>query len=198
MAPRTEEQNEAIREESRARILESALALFAAHGYERTTIRMIAEAAGISQGLMYNYFSSKEQLIIALFQRSMQDVRESFAHAEDEHDPRPQIERLIRASFMILRRNMHFWRLSYGVRMQPAVVAGLGDQLHLWIDSIRSTIEVYFQNSGAADPGIEAAILFALIDGISQHYVLDPEHYPLEVIENAVVARYLQSQEKRP
>ena len=53
------------------------------------------------------------------------DVRASFALA-DAAPPSERLERLVRGSFEILRRNMPFWRLSYGVRMQPAVLAGLG------------------------------------------------------------------------
>ena len=48
--PRTEQQNQALRDQSRANILRHALTLFAHHGYEQTTVRMIARAAGVAQG----------------------------------------------------------------------------------------------------------------------------------------------------
>jgi AcrR family transcriptional regulator len=190
MSPRTDEQNETLRAESRARILEHALRLFAEHGYEATSVRMIAQAAGIAQGLLYNYFAGKEQLLHAIFAQSMADVRESFAHAEDSQDSRPQIERLIRASFALVRQHRLFWQLSYSVRMQRAVLAGLGDDLHAWTATIRATLEGYFRAAGAAAPEVEAAILFALIDGVAQHYVLDPENYPLQAVEDALVMKY--------
>lgn len=191
MSPRTAQQNEALRLESRARIIEHALRLFATHGYEATSVRMIAQSAGVAQGLLYNYFASKERLLYAIFEQSMQDVRESFAQAERADDPRPQLERLIRASFAIVRRNRLFWQLSYGVRMQQRVIAGLGAALHEWIATIERTLESYFWAAGAANPTIEAAILFATLDGIAQHYVLDPERYPLDAVEDALVARYV-------
>lgn len=53
--PRTAEQLEHIRQESRERILSSALRLFARHGYAATSVRMIAREAGASLGLLYNY-----------------------------------------------------------------------------------------------------------------------------------------------
>ena len=46
-------------------ILETALTVFASHGFLGTSIKDIAEAAGISQGLMYHYFASKEELLKA-------------------------------------------------------------------------------------------------------------------------------------
>lgn len=54
----------------------------------------------------------------------------------------------------------------------------------------RVYLEGYFQAAGAAQPEIEAAILFAVIDGISQHYALDPARYPLDAVEDALVRRY--------
>jgi hypothetical protein len=77
--------------------------------------------------------------------------------------------------------------------MQATVITGLGQSLHAWTDTIRQTLEGYFRQAGVAQPEIEAAILFAQIDGIAQHYVLDPEHYPLAAVEEALVARYRSS-----
>lgn len=187
--PRTEQQNQALREESRANILNHALALFARQGYEQTTVRMIAQAAGVAQGLMYNYFDGKEALLRALFEQSMADVRASFEVAEAVEGP-AQVERLIAGAFALLRRNLDFWRLSYALRAQAAALAGIGAELYGWTDSIRRTLEGYFRAKGSPAPEIEAAILFALIDGVSQHYALDPEHYPLDDVEAALIERY--------
>ncbi|HET9981875.1 MAG TPA: helix-turn-helix domain-containing protein, partial [Ktedonobacterales bacterium] len=52
---------------TRQRILHAALALFASRGYEETTMRDIAAAAGCSLGLTYRYFASKEDLILELY-----------------------------------------------------------------------------------------------------------------------------------
>ena len=189
MSPRTADQNEQIRTESRRRIVDEALALFVEHGYAGTSVRMIAEAAGISPGLLYNYFDNKQALLHAIFEESMADVRASFAMA-DEAPSTQRLEQLVRGSFAILRRNISFWKLSYGVRMQPAVLAGLGSELHEWTAAIRRTLQGYLRDAGVTRPDVEAAVLFALIDGISQHYVLDPERYPLDAVTDLVVARY--------
>jgi AcrR family transcriptional regulator len=190
VAPRTDQQNETIREVSRAKIVETALELFAQHGYEATSVRMIAQAAGVAQGLLYNYFPGKEALLATIVQQSMADVRESFLLAEEGPNPHRQIERLIRAAFATVQRKRTFWKLIYAVRMQGAVVASLGDVLNVVSTEIRTTIERYCRTAGLAQPEIEGAILFALIDGVAQHYVLDPEHYPLDAVTEAVVARY--------
>lgn len=50
-------------ERTRALIVEAALGLFRERGYERTTMRAVAEAAGVSVGNAYYYFRSKEELV---------------------------------------------------------------------------------------------------------------------------------------
>ncbi|NIS38573.1 helix-turn-helix transcriptional regulator, partial [Candidatus Saccharibacteria bacterium] len=66
MSPRTEEQLSAIREKTRASILESALELFATKGFHGTSIGEIAKKAEISKGLAYHYFDSKQDILEAV------------------------------------------------------------------------------------------------------------------------------------
>jgi AcrR family transcriptional regulator len=53
----------------RNQIIDTALKLFAEKGFSNTTIKDISEAAGTSLGLMYHYFASKDDLLIAVFER---------------------------------------------------------------------------------------------------------------------------------
>ena len=56
-------------EQTRALILNTALDLLRERGYERTTMRAIADKAGVSLGNAYHYFGSKEHLIQAFYHR---------------------------------------------------------------------------------------------------------------------------------
>ena len=58
----TQTSRDAQREETKARIVTAARRLFGEHGYDRTTIRSIAAAAGSDAGLVMRYFGSKEKL----------------------------------------------------------------------------------------------------------------------------------------
>lgn len=189
--PRTAEQLDQIREESREKILQSAIRLFAQHGYAATSIRMIAEDAGISQGLMYNYYPGKQALLRAIFERSMDDVRASLAQASAAATPRQSLERLVRSAFEVVGKNRDFWQLSYQLRMQPEVLAGLGEDVQLWADAIRAQIESLLRTAGSPRAAGEARVLFAAIDGAAQHYVLNPEQYPLDEVAEEIVRCFL-------
>jgi len=61
-------------EQTRSRIMEVALHMFRERGYEETTMRAIAEQAGVALGNTYYYFRSKEQLIQAFYERIHQET----------------------------------------------------------------------------------------------------------------------------
>jgi AcrR family transcriptional regulator len=60
-------------DQTKALILETALDMFRELGYEETTMRAIAQKAGVSLGNAYYYFSSKEYLIQAFYRRIHED-----------------------------------------------------------------------------------------------------------------------------
>ena len=60
-------------EQTKALILNTALEMLHERGYENTTMRAIAEKAGVSLGNAYHYFGSKDHLIQAFYQRTHED-----------------------------------------------------------------------------------------------------------------------------
>lgn len=67
--PRTPEENERIKEERKEQILMAGLAVFAENGLAAAKMSDIARAAGVSYGLVYNYFPSKEQMFVELLNK---------------------------------------------------------------------------------------------------------------------------------
>jgi AcrR family transcriptional regulator len=188
VSPRSAAQNETLREQRRAAILEAGLQQFALDGFERATVAAVARRAGVSQGLIYHYFTGKEDLLRAVFARSMAAV-DATLHEAAAAAPADSVARLVRAAFASVERDLRFWRLTYAVRMQPSVLAALGPEVQAWSGAIRAALAAAFRELGRPTPEIEAAVLFGLIDGVAQHYALDPDRYPLEdVIDRIVVA----------
>lgn len=185
--PRSQSQFAAMREESRENILRAGLVSFARRGFAATSIRMIAVEAGVSQGLLYNYFDGKGALLRAIFERSMDDVQATFASAEVAATPVDALASLVRAAFDTVRAHEDFWTLSYQVRMQAEVVADLGAELTGWTAQIVDRIEALYEAAGASDAAARARLLFAAIDGAAQHWVLDRDGYPLDEVGDEIV-----------
>jgi AcrR family transcriptional regulator len=89
--------------EQREKLLETALALFAEHGFEGTTIKELSERAGVSMGLMYHYFKNKESLLEAIVSKHSFIPRLRQAINEDnDHLPAGERFRKLIFDFYIL------------------------------------------------------------------------------------------------
>jgi AcrR family transcriptional regulator len=121
MSPKTSKQFRSIREEKMTLIMDVALHHFADEGYFKTTITHIARHAGISKGLMYNYFESKEELLITIINRSMSEISHYFDPDKDGYLSEEEFELFIRKLFSTLRENISFWRLFFQLMIQKDV-----------------------------------------------------------------------------
>jgi len=61
---------------TKAHILNTALALFQEHGFEKTTMRMIATACELSLGAAYYHFETKEALVLHFYAQTSAEARE--------------------------------------------------------------------------------------------------------------------------
>jgi AcrR family transcriptional regulator len=62
-------------EETRNRILESALAIFRERGFEGATMREIATKAEVAVGAAYYYFESKDAIVMAFYERAQEEMK---------------------------------------------------------------------------------------------------------------------------
>ena len=86
MSPRTKRAYEQIREDRKEQITAAARTVFANKGFGATVIDDIAAAANISKGLIYHYFSSKEEIFIALVQQAMEGAQSLIREALSRPD----------------------------------------------------------------------------------------------------------------
>ncbi len=70
---------QAAKEETRQRILDEACKLFGSNGFDVTTTRGIAAAAGIATGTLFNYFPTKEAIVMSIVSEGLAVAREDFS-----------------------------------------------------------------------------------------------------------------------
>ena len=195
MSPRTKEQVKEIRESRKQQIMDAALHLFANEGYVHCTISNLAEHTGISKGLMYNYFSSKQQLLEAIIQKGLNQVLNLFDPNRDGILTSGEFVDFIRNLFSIMKENKEFWVLYVSVLMQPGVKEHLTESS---IPGYREFIRIlmdYLTRKGFEDPDLEALTLSAMIEGfgvlmVYTHPVMDISDELLEKFENRIIEMY--------
>ena len=190
MSPRTEEQYEEIRSGKRQLIMDTALELFALHGFESTTISQIARKADISKGLLYNYFRSKEDLLEAILNKGIDELMQIFDPNKDGILEVNELEYFIRESFRMIGENRVFWKLYMSVSLQPAVFKLVEKRILEIYKPVMLMMGEYFQKAGFKNPILETIIFGALLDGITLDYILQPDSFPLEQVKEELINRY--------
>jgi len=82
--------------ETRARILDAAAQVFAAHGYVKGTTNRIAEAAGVSVGSVYQYFPNKDAILVELARAHVREGEAIILERFADPDLPPDLEGRVR------------------------------------------------------------------------------------------------------
>lgn len=109
---RYKEAFERATDERKEKILEVGIKEFASKGYEKANINIIAKKAGISIGLMYKYFSTKEDLFITCIQRGMSILDDAIDEILQSDDKLiVKAEKLIRTTCQLSQRDANYVKL---------------------------------------------------------------------------------------
>jgi len=93
-------QHQQVVEQTRQRLLKAAAVEFARAGYAGANINIISGVAGFAKGTIYNYFPSKQALLLALIDTTAQEHLDfMLERARPETDPRRRLERFFQAGF---------------------------------------------------------------------------------------------------
>lgn len=103
--------------QTRAVILEAALGLFRERGYEETTMRAIAERAGVALGNAYYYFRSKEHMIQAFYSRTHE---ERLAPSLELLDREPDLKKRLLGIMYIMVETIEPYHKFAGVLFRTA------------------------------------------------------------------------------
>lgn len=92
----------------RTQLLAIAAELFATRGYSQTTVRDIADEAGILSGSLYHHFDSKEAMLDEILRQFMDGLLSRFeAIVAAGASPRETLDELIRVSFATIHVDPH-------------------------------------------------------------------------------------------
>lgn len=190
MSPRTEQQFVEIREVRKKEIMDTALELFAIEGFDKTSISKIATKAGISKGLLYNYFSGKEDLIKSIIFVGLDSLT---GYIDPNHDgvlSREELQYFIEVFFNAVEKNEHYWRLYFTLFFQPHVLKLVEKRLIVMIHTYMKMLVKYFEAKGSDDPETDAIMLGAVLDGIGFHFMANTATFPMEKIKQKLIRMY--------
>lgn len=158
----------------REEILDAALAVVAAHGYRKASVREIADAAGLSPAGLLHYFGTKEELFVAILR------------ARDERDEQEYAGEDSTASFLaVIRHNASVPGLVQLYAQLAAEAGDPGHPAHAYFRERTARVEgasiagvIADQQAGRIradlDPAWIIRTLHAVADGLQSAWMLDP------------------------
>ncbi len=184
-------------EDRRDQILEAALEVFADKGFDRATNKDIARAAGITPGLIYHYFKSKQDLLlVAIEKHSPLKVIRSITPAMLKMPPEAFLRLVVREVLVVLENKRFITMIK--VFLPEAMHEGiLAPAVFSAMNEATSYLEGYFRKKmrsselANADPALTSHLLLGgLMDLVLRRQVLqDPDvlkFSPEQIAENVV------------
>ena len=102
------------KEETRKRLLSTAIRLMTEQGFEHLTVEAIAVAADVGKGTVYNYFSTKEDIVVAFFVDLERSVQRKLAKwAPDDASLAGILTSFIEFQFRLKRPHYNFVRIFF-------------------------------------------------------------------------------------
>ncbi len=202
--PRSKEQSERMREEAREAILEAALSVFGDRGFTATTAE-IAAAAGVSKGLVFNYFPTKDALLEALIERTLGASLRYWEEAEWSGPPAEQLARILDIAVGRVLANPRFYRLYFSLVLQPGGSAAVQRA----VATVMPRLQGYFSRTeklmaelGSDQPVLDAKAFQIAINGFSMSLAAEaslvdqPDLIPVEKLKARLLSRFVPADRK--
>jgi len=179
-----------IKELRKNQILEAALKLFARDSYENTTIENISKYCGISKGLVYNYFDSKENLLENVLNFGLEKILKDFDPDKNGVLEVEEMKYFLERITEILIENRDFYKLYFQISLQKQG----SEVIKKLINRISKTFERelinYFKTNNFEEPVVEAKLFISLLDGITFNFVITQDDKFLMKVKNELIKRY--------
>jgi len=191
MSPKTKAQYKQIRHDRKAAIEDAAMQLFAENGFSGVTISTIAKKAGISKGLLYNYFENKEDLVKEIVLEGMRQMMEALDFDFQQEMTEHRFKELIEKNFILLKEQLSYWSLYIAVITQPAVITLVKKEIFQLVEPFVEVLSGYYAKKGLKNPGAQGLLLGAILDGVAIDYMLSPDDYPIDDIKNLIIEKFI-------
>jgi len=184
--PRSKEQYDEIRKQKKQLIMDSALELFAENGFHATSMSQVAKKAGVSKGLAYNYFESKQEILDGIIATGFDSI---YSHFDLNHDGilnRDEFEHFIRNSFKAISENRKFWKLYSTIIMQADLAESMMEKYGDRSQTIMQMLNQFIASMGRKDPEGDMMVISSLIKGALMIVMSAPDFFPLKQLEDKV------------
>ena len=181
-------------------ILDRCEGLFITHGYQKTSMDMIALECGLSKPTLYHYFKNKYEMFTSLYVRLYLSLHETFkVLLSQKRDRRHVLEDLIHSYFLLMTSKKEFLKMYF--REQHLVIHENIEEHMTWHVQSRKKMEemlarclkeiVRPEIAKRYEAGLVASTLFDILEGMVSDLILHGDQDPVE--EKSFIMELLRS-----
>jgi AcrR family transcriptional regulator len=155
--------------DTRQRLLDVAVVLISQHGYAGTSLQMIADELGFTKAAIYYHFRTRDQLLIALMEPLLRQIRQVVETAESQRTPRTQMVSMVQGFAQVVAKNRS---LAAVMVFDPSVHRILQMQPE-WGDMIARQLGLLMQLDASPSGVVKATALFTGLAGAATGAPID-------------------------
>ncbi|WLQ12125.1 TetR/AcrR family transcriptional regulator [Hahella aquimaris] len=175
----------------RIKLLQAAMTLFEANGYFATTIEQISQQAGVSKGLTYNYFKSKEELLIALVEDASNRMASVSSTLFEGRNASESVASFLNVFFTFLKTEKTYLKLQLTILHTPELRKIVDAAVKQRAEMLLKQVSRWMKDLGVEKSRNNARIILAMLDGVALHYLSIYDNYPLDAVQKQLTRNIL-------
>ena len=156
--------------DTRSRLRELALQLFAEQGYEKTSLREIAERLGVTKAALYYYFKSKEDIVRSLVEDYMGQIDQLIAWGKTQPSSPETRAEIIRRYLDIIANGTAVFRLLHQNQAAVSSLAAAKERGELFRERIDALVDLLAAPGGSMREQVRAASCLMSLSFCCMHY----------------------------
>jgi AcrR family transcriptional regulator len=177
--------------ETKKRILQAAQKLFARSGYDGTTTRELATAAGVAEGTLFRHFDNKKAILIEVATEGWVELLTDLLTELSEMGSYKAVAQVMRRRMLNIRENSDMMRVCF---LEAQFHPDLRDKIQLEVIGKMSVVaEAFFETAmekgvyRKMNPKIVAQVFLGMfaVAGFSQNTIMEPNASPQQMQEMA-------------
>jgi AcrR family transcriptional regulator len=178
-------------DDTRTRILQAGKKLFAKKGYEGTTTKDLAAAAGVAEGTLFRHFTNKKAILIEVATEGWVEILTDLLTELSEMGSYKAVSQVLQRRMMNLHKNSDLMRVCFmEAQFHPELRDRVQEEV---IDKMTDVAEAFFQTAmekgvyRPMNPKIVARVFLGMfaVAGFSQQTILSKNASPMEMKEMA-------------
>lgn len=171
-------------------LIEIATQLFSEKGFENTALSEVCDAAGVSKGLIFHHFKSKNGLLREIFTRTTNLIIEINSNEKSDLSAQEALIEMLEAFFLQLEADKLFFQFNLNMIVQPNTRTILEDLIKERSTFILKATKNIFDEIDSQNSLIKSHMLIAELDGIALSYLGIYKDFPLNQIKEHIIEKY--------